>query len=235
MARCVLVPLFRCDYILFGYKVPQEANAVSNQLQFMKMLKLQIKGCSDADVCWLQCHRLMRTCQWCYSWKPKLSWKMLKTNVAAASTLWQTSWDTHEGGHLVSLISGWLALCNNGFRWSESSWWGPLSPPTCAPTSLINGLSLLSTCKWCFLFLFEVQGEDLIGVDANNSNPSAESQLLSASAHHEAPPQEQSDFVEILFLKARTGVRAAFTDIWKRYESDSRKSSCVFYGTNLAF
>lgn len=67
---------------------------------------------------------------------------------------------------------------------------------------------------FCFFLKFREtnQGEDLIGVDGNDSNLIGESQLLSARSHCEAPPQEQSDFVDILLLKARTDVRVAFTD-----------------------
>lgn len=56
------------------------------------------------------------------------------------------------------------------------------------------------------------QGEHLTGVDGNDSKLIAESQLLSACSHGEAPPQEQSDFVDVLLLEARTDVRVAFTD-----------------------
>lgn len=52
MARCVLVPLLGRDYFLFGYKVPQEAKAVSNQLQFMKTLSGRLKAAPMATNVW---------------------------------------------------------------------------------------------------------------------------------------------------------------------------------------
>lgn len=52
MARCVLVRLLGRDYFLFGYKVPQEAKAASNQLQFTKTLSCRLKAAQMPTYVW---------------------------------------------------------------------------------------------------------------------------------------------------------------------------------------